>query len=323
MRGQVLTVDGVTGEGAIVGDDGARYRYAAADVHPSSSPLEVGQRVDFVVGEARQAREIFVMQPVAPRGESPSTSVRRGAFDLGRVIQRTFTSISQNAAVFFGAAVMLVGIPSALAAFGQGDLMTTASGSSFLFVAFGTVLYLVGLYILQGVVVKAAVNGFHDKSTSFGDAFNVGIQMFLPLLGLGIVAGLGMVLGYALLIVPGVILTVLWSVAAPAVVVEKRGIMESLQRSRDLTRGYRWPVFGLLVIYLILSWIVGGAIGGLNLALGGSFDASPNLGLNLITTPIMNIVSGVVASAGVAALYYELRTAKEGAGPEDLASVFD
>lgn len=42
MRGQVLTVDGVTGEGAIVGDDGARYRYAAADVHPSSSPLEGG-----------------------------------------------------------------------------------------------------------------------------------------------------------------------------------------------------------------------------------------------------------------------------------------
>lgn len=323
MRGQVLTVDGVTGEGAIVGDDGARYRFVAADVHASSSPLEAGQKVDFVAGEDRQAKEIFVMHPAAPIRDTASTGARRGAFDLGRVIQRTFTSISQNAAVFFGAAVLLVGIPSALAAFGQGDLLTTASGSSFLFVAFGSVLYLVGLYILQGVVVKAAVNGFNGKATSFDSAFGVGIQMFLPLLGLGIVAGLGMGLGFMALIVPGVILTVLWSVAAPAVVVEKRGIMESLQRSRDLTRGYRWPVFGLLVIYIVLTWIVGGAVGGLNLALGGSFDASPNLGLNLITTPIVNVLSGVVASAGVAALYYELRTAKEGAGPEDLASVFD
>jgi hypothetical protein len=323
MRGQVLTVDGVTGEGAIVGDDGARYRFLAADVQSSSSPLEAGQRVDFVAAEDRQAKEIFVMHPAAPIRDTVSTGARRGAFDLGRVIQRTFTSISQNAAVFFGAAALLVGIPSALAAFGQGDLLTTASGSSFVFVAFGTVLYMVGLYILQGVVVKAAVNGFQGKSTRFGDAFNVGIQMFLPLLGLGIVAGLGMVLGYALLIVPGVMLTVLWSVAAPAVVVEKRGIMESLQRSRDLTRGYRWPVFGLLVIYVILTWLVSGAIGGVNLALGGSFEASPSLGFNLITTPIVNVLSGVAASAGVAALYYELRTAKEGAGPEDLASVFD
>lgn len=323
MRGQVLTFDEVTGDGAILGDDGARYRFLAGDVQSPSSPLEVGQRVDFVAGEDRQAKEIFVMRAASPIRDAASTGGRRGAFDLGRVIQRTFTSISQNAAVFFGAAALLVGIPSVLAAYGQGDLLTTASGSSFLFVAFGSVLYLVGLYILQGVVVKAAVNGFNGKSTSFGDAFNVGIQMFLPLLGLGIVAGLGMGLGFIALIVPGVILTVLWSVAAPAVVVEKRGIMESLQRSRDLTRGYRWPVFGLLVIYIVLTWIVSGAVGGLNLALGGSFEASPNLGLNLIATPIVNVLSGVVASAGVAALYYELRTAKEGAGPEDMASVFD
>ncbi|MND70490.1 hypothetical protein [uncultured Brevundimonas sp.] len=323
MRGQVLTFDSGTDEGAIAGDDGARYRFAGADVQSSSSPLEPGQRVDFVAGEDRQATEIFVMRPVMPDRDQNATGARRGQFDLGRVIQRTFTSISQNAVVFFGAAALLVGVPSVLAAFGQGDMLTTASGSSFLFVAFGTVLYLVGLYILQGVVVKAAVNGFHGKTTSFDSALGVGIQMFLPLLGLGIVAGLGMILGYFLLIVPGVMLTVLWSVAAPAVVVEKRGIMEGLQRSRDLTRGYRWPVFGLLVIYLVLSWIVGGAIGGLNLALGGSFDASPNLSLNLITTPIVNVLSGVVASAGVASLYYELRTAKEGAGPEDLASIFD
>ena len=38
---------------------------------------------------------------------------------------------------------------------------------------------------------------------------------------------------------------------------------------------------------------------------------------------VVHILSGVVASAGVAALYYELRSAKEGAGPEVLASLFD
>lgn len=322
MRGEVLTVDGVTGDGSIVGDDSARYRFLATDVQASSSPLEPGQRVEFTAGEDLQAKDVSAIRPSTPLREPGSTGAR-GHFDLGRVIQRTFTSIGQNAAIFFGAAVLLVGLPSAVATFGQDSLLTSGSTSSFLFVAVGTILYMVGLFILQGVVTQAAVNGFSGKTTSFDKAFNVGIQMFLPLLGLGIVAGLGMGLGYILLIVPGLVLTVLWSVAAPAVVVEKRGVFESLQRSRDLTRGYRWPVFGLLVIYAVLTWVVGGAIGGLNLALGGSFGASPNFVVSLLTGPVVNVLSGVVASAGVASLYYELRTAKEGADPEDLASVFD
>lgn len=319
MRGEVLTFDEATGEGAIAGDDGARYRFTTAEVR-SPSPLERGQRVDFVGTDDRQAREIIALRPVAPASAAP----RGGQFDLGRVIQRTFASIGQNAAVFFGAAVILVGLPSTLQALGQGELMTTESARSFVFLALGGVLYFIGLFMLQGMVVKAAVNGFNGKKTAFGDAFNVGVQMFLPLLGLAIVAGVGMMLGYILLIVPGVILSVLWSVAAPAVVVEKRGVFESLQRSRDLTRGHRWPVFGLLVIYIVLAWIVGAAIGGLALATGGTFSGgSPNLVVNLITGPLVNVLSGVVASAGVASLYYELRTAKEGLGSEDLASVFD
>lgn len=323
MRGEVLRFDEATGEGAIVGDDGARYRFLTADVQAASSPLEAGQRVEFAAGEDLQARDVSVVQPTPPFRDTTSIAGRRGDFDLGRVIQRTFTSIGQNAAVFFGAALLLVGFPSALAALGQGSLLTSGSAWSFLFMAAGSFLYFIGLFILQGVVTQAAVNGFNGKATSFDKAFSVGVQKFLPLLGLGIVAGLGMMLGYMLLIVPGVILTVLWSVAAPAVVVEKRGIFESLQRSRDLTRGFRWPVFGLLVIYMVLTWVVSIAIGGLNLALGGSFGVAPNLAVNLITGPVVNVLSGVVASAGVASLYYELRTAKEGANPEDLASVFD
>jgi len=321
MRGEVLTFDEATGVGAIVGDDGARYLFTAADVR-SGLPPRARQRVEFDPTEDLQARDVAVVEPTL----SAAAPVRTGYFDLGRVIQRTFAAIAQNAAVFFGAALVLVGAPSALLAVGQGSLMSGTEGavSGFFVMAIGWVLNLVGMYVLQGMVVKAAVNGFNGKTTSFGDAFDVGVRMFLPLLGLAIVAGIGTLIGFILLIVPGVILCVLWSVAAPAVVVEKRGVFESLQRSRDLTRGHRWPVFGLLVIYVVLSWIIGAVVGGLSVATGGSvLDGTPNLWVNLIAGPVVNVLSGVVASAGVAALYYELRTAKEGAGPEILASVFD
>ena len=323
MRGEVLTFDQATGMGAILGDDAGRYLFNVTQVR-TPLPLTRGQKVDFVPAPEAQATEIFALQAVPPAAWTSHAANRGGQFDLGRVIQRTFSTIRENAAIFFGASTVMVGVPSAVMGFGQTTLVTGSSPTGLLAMVAGWVFYLIGLYMLQGMVVKAAVNGFNGKATSFGQAFDVGVKMFLPLLGLAIIAGLGAGLGYLLLIVPGVIISVMWAVASPSVVVEKRGVFESLQRSRDLTRGYRWNVFGLMVIYVILSWIIGAAVGALGLATGGGFfDGSPNLWFNVVSGVVVNILSGVVASAGVAALYYELRTVKEGAGPEALAAAFD
>jgi len=323
MRGEVLTFDQATGMGAILGDDTARYLFNATQVR-TPLPLTRGQKVDFVPGADLQATEIFALQAVAPPTWAGQSVSRGGQFDLGRVIQRTFTAIRANAAIFFGASTVLVGVPSVVMGMGQTRMVETASGSSFLAFFGGFFLYLVGAFMLQGVVVKTAVNSFNGKATLSSEAMETAVRMFLPLLGLGIVAGIGTGLAFLLLIVPGIIVAVMWSVAAPAVVIEKRGVFESLQRSRDLTRGYRWHVFGLMVIYVILSWIIGAAVGGISLATGGGFmEGSAITWVNVATNVIINILSGVVASVGVAALYYELRTVKEGAGPEVLAAIFD
>lgn len=323
MRGEILTFDQATGMGAVLGDDAVRYLFTASDVR-ATLPVAGGAKVDFVPTQDGRATEIFVLQAVAPPAWTSQAVSGGGAFDLGRVIQRTFAVIRQNAAVFFGASTLLVGVPSVIMGIGQATMVATYSGSSLAAVIGGSLLYMVGIFMLQGLVVKAAVNSFNGKTSSFGQAFDVGVKMALPLLGLGIVAGVGIVLAYVLLIVPGIIVSVLWSVAAPAVVVEKRGVFESLQRSRDLTRGYRWNVFGLLVIYMILSWIIGAAVAGIGMATGGTLMTGSAVGwVNVVTSVLVNILSGVVASAGVAALYYELRTVKEGAGPEALAAVFD
>lgn len=322
MRGEVLTFDEATGLGFIRGDDGARYSFTKEDVQ-SPSFLERNQRVDFVADGDWRARQIIAMRPPLSTNSTHGAG-RGGTVDLGRVIQRTFSAVKQNAAVFFGAAAILVGAPSILLAVGQDYLLKDGYGLGLLLSMLGSVLNFVGLYLLQGMVVKAAVNGFNGKATAFGDAFSVGVQNFFPLLGFAIVASVGMTLGLILLVVPGVILAVMWSVGAPVVVVEKRGVLASLQRSRELTKGYRWSVLGLLVIYLILSWIIGAAIGGVSLATGGTFaGGTPNLAVNLITQPLVNILSGVVAAAGVASLYYELRSAKEGIGSEAVAEIFD
>lgn len=320
MRGEILTFDAATRMVAIRGDDGNRYLFPASAVHSGLTPRR-GQRVDFSPTADGQPGEIFILQ--ADPGSAVST---QGGFDLGRVISRTFGSIRDNWLVLLVASLVLVGLPSTLSAVGQTFLWSAESTrTGFLFVALGSLLYLIGFFMLQGAAVKAVVDGFNGKKTGLGDALGVGVRAFFPLLGLGLLASLGMGLGFILLLVPGVILAVLWSVAAPAVVVEKRGVLESFQRSRDLTRGYRWNVFGLLVIYILLTWILGAAIGAVSVATGGSFTGSSgsNLWINLLTGPVVNVLSGVIASAGVASLYYELRSVKEGAGPESLAEVFD
>jgi len=45
-------------------------------------------------------------------------------------------------------------------------------------------------------------------------------------------------------------------VAVPACVIEKLGVGKSLSRSSALTRGYRWPIFGIILLTIVGSAVV-------------------------------------------------------------------
>ena len=64
----------------------------------------------------------------------------------------------------------------------------------------------------------------------------------LPLIGFGILFGIGVAIGFVLLIVPGLILLTFWSVGAPAIVVERLGAIDAFGRSWHLVRGDAWSV---------------------------------------------------------------------------------
>ncbi|HEX8471429.1 MAG TPA: hypothetical protein VF633_09975 [Brevundimonas sp.] len=253
-----------------------------------------------------------------------TTDYQGGGFDLGRVVQRTFASISQNWLVFLVAAIALVGIPSLLTGFGQSMSTTVQPLAGLPFISIGWILMIIGGYVLQGTVVFTTVNGFNGKQVDIGSALTVGVRFFFPLLAVAILMWLGMVIGLILLIVPGLILLVMWAVTAPVLVAEKRGILESFQRSRDLTRGNRWMIFALFLVYGIISSIIGWTVIGLGAAMGGSLATASTVWLvALVFTPMVNTVTAVLSAAGVASIYYELRTAKEGVSPDQLASAFD
>jgi hypothetical protein len=264
-------------------------------------------------------------------------------FEVGRVISGTFAVIGRNFIPFILLALLLAGLPKLLVALVQpqfrndGNVQNVQwdySAQMYGGWIVGALVVLVAGFVLQAAIVHATVSDLNGRRVVVGDSLKVGLRNCLPLIGLAILLGLGVMIGFVLLIVPGVILLVMWSVAVPAKVVEKIGVMEALSRSDDLTWGRRWPIFGLFLIYAVAAWILEVAI----MAAFAPFALSkgpPSSGtamesfmhsldiFQLIASPIVATITTLISTTGGAVLYSELRGSREGNGPEALASVFD
>jgi hypothetical protein len=105
-------------------------------------------------------------------------------------------------------------------------------------------------------------------------------------------------------------------------VVEQTEVFGAFTRSAELTRGNRWRIFGLFVIYFIATILVEavlGVVGGVASVFGG-----PHAVLRLVLlTPLISVVTNLIGAVGAAVLYVDLRRIKDGVGADNLAAVFD
>ncbi|WP_374657984.1 YciC family protein [Phenylobacterium sp.] len=252
-----------------------------------------------------------------------------GQFDFGRVVKNTFQVIGSNLKELLVLSAPLSGLPAlalgwAQVAYAGGEAPSAATGlATFGLGAVGFVVAVIGSALLQATIVRVAVSTLNGQSASAFAEMRKSIPFIAPLLGLGLLVGLGVMLGTMLLIVPGVILMIMWSVAAPAFVVERIGVFDSLSRSRNLTRGHRWRIFGLFVAYLAVYFAAALVLGGVAVAFSFAGGAGASAIASVVGDALASVIGGVISSAGAAAIYYELRAIKEGVGVNQLASVFD
>ena len=116
------------------------------------------------------------------------------------------------------------------------------------------------------------------------------------LIGTSILAGLGILFGLILLVVPGLILLTWWAVVAPVVMLEDTSGTAALGRSRELVRGHGWTVFGLIFVVGLLTNIASGIIGGIvGAILGGSDSFLGSFGGNFVSGTILAPVSALLA----------------------------
>lgn len=251
--------------------------------------------------------------------------------DIGRVISRMFSAIGANLLPFLILATLLAGIPAVLVNLGTGYLARLILESSqytpllpLLPLAIGLVAA-IPAYILMGAVTHGSLVFYNGGQASLGESLATGLRSSIPLIGVGVVASFATGFAFLLLVIPGLLLLTRWAVAAPAVVAERKGVFGSLERSKDLTEGNRWRIFALILIYGLVSMLIGAIVALPEVALGAASagplaEMSP---LGMAITFVATILNSVIASAGAASLYFELRTIKEGASSAELAAIFD
>jgi hypothetical protein len=117
----------------------------------------------------------------------------------------------------------------------------------------GGLLGIIGAFWLQGALTEAVADVRDGRADlSIGDTFRRVQPRLWSIVGAGILAGLGIVFGLILLIVPGLILLTWWSLIVPTIVLEGKPAMESFGRSRELVRGNGWNVFGVIVLAILI-----------------------------------------------------------------------
>jgi len=127
----------------------------------------------------------------------------------------------------------------------------------------GTLVALLGMVFIITIpplffgIYFMCTNAAKGKKAQISDVFN-GFDYFFTSWGLFIVAFLAISVGFALLVIPGLLLMVLFQYAVVIAITEKKGAINSLERSYEIAK----KNFAFSVVLMILIAVVN-SIGGL------------------------------------------------------------
>ncbi|MBZ9847356.1 hypothetical protein LB565_05035 [Mesorhizobium sp. CA14] len=281
-------------------------------------------------------------------------SGRLEKFSIGRVFSNTFLVIGRS----FGSLAMIVGLFTALPALiynswnfsriaslradGVAGMEQAALANYGITSMIAALVIFVLAFLAQAALVRATVEDLNGKRPAVGDCIQVALRSFLPAFGIGVVVFLAMmVAGFATVIIAWLIPIIGWlvglaiivavaiwvlsiSVAVPVVVQEREGVFGSISRSRQLTKGSRWAIFGLFLIIGLIAMVFQGGFSllfGLVIADPGGIS-STGVAVGAIGSSLVSSIFSTVISVAIAVTYVELRRVKEGTSVDELAEIF-
>jgi hypothetical protein len=164
--------------------------------------------------------------------------------------------------------------------------------------------------LYQGMVVglvRDVQDGRRDSSAR--ELIESAWPVVLPLIGAGILSGIGIAIGFFLLVVPGLILLTIWAVIAPVIVVERSGVIAAFGRSRELVRGNGWQVFGVIFVAFLIA-----AVAGVVLTLIAVSIADGPI-LRIVFSALASTLTAPIGALAAAVLYFRLLGIERSAVP--------
>jgi len=254
-------------------------------------------------------------RPELPSLPSPETQGGFPAFAIERAFGTSVRTFMANLVPFLAVAtliespvVVLNVLWRSTAVPGQPPDMTT------LYPLAAVLAGLIAHFVVTGTLLFGVYKHLRHQPFTWVECLTQGLRKFPTILLTSIVVGLATALGLVFCVVPGLYVMSVYAVAVPAAVVEGGGALPAMSRSKALTAGYRWPVFGVLMLMGIISSIPSVVA---TLAL-----ANEPIALAVVTSA-WQVFSVAFQAVVYCVIYYQLRESREDLSASDLAAVFD
>ncbi len=127
-------------------------------------------------------------------------------------------------------------------------------------ITIGVILALIPVIIFAVAVnlasAKIVYNVCLKDKGGIADSLKYGFKHFGSFLWVTFIAGFLIILGYIFLIIPGIIIGIILCLVTPIFVLEEKHNLGALGRSKELIKGYFWPVLGRLFLLGLISVVI-------------------------------------------------------------------
>ena len=243
-------------------------------------------------------------------------SIAPGKLNVGGVFNQAFATLKAKPLFFVFTGLMFGIAHLALSRSGINGPDSSAISPGLILVG---ILLLLVLGAISQVLAARATEGPLGTNASLD--FAPAVQAALPTLTTVVLTTLACVfltfLGLIAFILPGIFILLMLYVAIPACILEDLSPIAALKRSRELTRGNRWRLLGLVLLNgLILIGV--GVVVSLPLGLASTLPGPAGGVFSIISSAVEGFV-GVFMAVLYTHAFLDLRRLRDAATPAPLA----
>ena len=175
----------------------------------------------------------------------------------------------------------------------------------------GYILYFVVGIFTAGAVTVAVSDVCLGNRPSVSRSYAALLRILWRYLGTYLLVVLIIIIGFVLLIIPGIYAMVVLMFALPICIIERRAALDACKRSRALGKGHYLRNFGVFFLVICVYFLCIIAISLVVIALMLVLSSDPPLGLADFMGGLVAVALAPVVQVSIILLYYDMRVRKE------------